>query len=108
VALHEEGHIGHIEQGLIGIRIQDNNVSEFIHDRYGSLVKFLHGVTRHNDFVLTVGVKVRVSVMMAPAMRKTISMFHFTKLLRQCSRFGNHARVLNWTSCKVYCSTQHF
>jgi hypothetical protein len=28
--------------------------------------------------VLTVGVKVRVSVMMAPAIRKTISMFHLT------------------------------
>ena len=55
VALHEEGHIGPIEQGFIGNRLQGTDVSEFIHARYGSLVKILQDGTRHDDFVLTVG-----------------------------------------------------
>ena len=50
VALHEEGHIGPIEQGFIGNRLQGTDVSEFIQARYGSLVKFLQDDTRHDDF----------------------------------------------------------
>ena len=57
VALHEEGHIGPIEQGFIGNRLQGTDVSEFIQGRYGSLVKFLQDGNRHDDFVLTVGSK---------------------------------------------------
>jgi hypothetical protein len=57
VALHQEGHIGPIEQGFIGNRLQGTDVSEFIHARYGSLVKILQDGTRHEDFVLTVGSK---------------------------------------------------
>jgi hypothetical protein len=57
VALHEEAHIGPIAQGFIGNRLQGTDVSEFIHARYGTLVKFLQDGTRHDDFVLTVGSK---------------------------------------------------
>jgi hypothetical protein len=57
LALYEEGQIGPIEQGFIGNRLQGTDVSEFIHARYGSLVKFLQDGTRHDDFVLIVGCK---------------------------------------------------
>jgi hypothetical protein len=57
VVLHEEGHIGPIEQGVIGNHLQGTDVSEFIQPRYGSVVKFLQDGTRHDDFVLTVGSK---------------------------------------------------
>jgi hypothetical protein len=40
-ALHAEGHQGPVEQGFIGNRLHGTDVSEFIHARYGSLVKFL-------------------------------------------------------------------
>ena len=40
-ALHAEGHQGSLEQGFIGNRLHGTDVSEFIHARYGSLVKFL-------------------------------------------------------------------
>jgi hypothetical protein len=59
VALLEEGHIGPIEQGFIGNRLhrQGTDLSEFIHARYLSLVKFLQDGSRNDDFVLSVGSK---------------------------------------------------
>jgi hypothetical protein len=40
-ALHTEGHQGPVEQDFIGNHPHGTDVSEFIHDRCGSLVKFL-------------------------------------------------------------------
>jgi hypothetical protein len=53
--LHTEGHQGPVEQGFIGNRLHGTDVSEFIHTRYGSLVKFLQDGTCHDDFVVTIG-----------------------------------------------------
>ena len=39
-ALLPEGHQGPLEQGFIGNRLHGTDVSEFIHARYGPLVKF--------------------------------------------------------------------
>jgi hypothetical protein len=39
--LHTEVHQGPVEQGFIGNHLHGSDVSEFIHARYGSLVKFL-------------------------------------------------------------------
>ena len=59
-------HIGPIEQGFIGNRLQGTDVSEFIQARYGCLVKFLRDGTRHDDFVLTVGSKYTCFIDHAP------------------------------------------
>jgi hypothetical protein len=56
-ALHAEGHQGPLEQGFIGNRLHGTDVSEFIHARYGSLVKFLQDGTCRDDFVVTLGNK---------------------------------------------------
>ncbi len=40
-ALHAEGHQDPVEQGFIDNHLHGTDVSEFIHDHYGSLVKFL-------------------------------------------------------------------
>ena len=56
-ALHAEGHQGPLEQGFIGNRLHGTDVSEFIHARYGSLVKFLQDGTCRDDFVVTIGNK---------------------------------------------------
>ncbi len=56
-ALHDEGHQGPLEQGFIGNRLHGTDVSEFIHARYGSLVKFLKDDTCRDDFVVTIGNK---------------------------------------------------
>jgi hypothetical protein len=53
-ALHDEGHQGPLEQGFIGNRLHGTDVSEFIHVRYGSLVKFLQDGTCRDDFVVTI------------------------------------------------------
>jgi hypothetical protein len=55
--LHAEGHQGPLEQGFIGDRLHGTDVSEFIHARYGSLVKFLQDGTCLDDFVVTIGNK---------------------------------------------------
>jgi hypothetical protein len=56
-ALHAEGHQGPLELGFIGNRLHGTDVSEFIHARYGSLVKFLQDGTCRDDFVVTIGNK---------------------------------------------------
>ncbi len=56
-ALHDEGHQGPLEQGFIGNRLHGTDVSEFIHARYSSLVKFLQDGTCFDDFVVTFGNK---------------------------------------------------
>ncbi len=56
-ALHAEGHQRPLEQGFIGNRLHGTDVSEFIHARYGSLVKFLQDGTCREDFVVTIGNK---------------------------------------------------
>ena len=54
-SLHAEDHQGPLEQDFIGNRLHGTDVSEFIHDRYGSLVKFLQDGTCRDDFVVTLG-----------------------------------------------------
>ena len=44
--------ISPLEQDLIGNRLHGTDVSEFIHARYGSLVKFLQDGTCRDDFVV--------------------------------------------------------
>ncbi len=56
-AFHAEGHQGPLEQDFIDNRLHGTDVSEFIHDRYGSLVKFLQDGTCRDDFVVTLGNK---------------------------------------------------
>jgi hypothetical protein len=56
-ALHVKGHQGPVEQGFIGKRLHGTDVSEFIHARYDSLVKFLQDGSCRDDFVVTVGNK---------------------------------------------------
>ena len=56
-ALRDEGHRGPLEQGFIGNRLHGTDVSEFIHARHSSFVKFLQDGTRHDDFVVIIGSK---------------------------------------------------
>jgi hypothetical protein len=53
-SLHVEGHQGPVEQDFIGNRLHGTDVSEFIHDHCGSLVKFLQDGRWHDDFAFTV------------------------------------------------------
>jgi hypothetical protein len=64
-ALHAEGHQGSLEQGFIGNRLHGTDTSEFIHARYGSLVKFLQEAAATILWSLSV-TKVRVSLIMPP------------------------------------------
>jgi hypothetical protein len=57
VAFHAKGHQGPVEQDFIGNRLHSTDVSEFIHARYGAVVKFLQDGSCRDDFVVTVGNK---------------------------------------------------
>ena len=49
-SLRDEVHRGPLEQGFIGNRLHGTDVSEFIHTRYVSFVKFLQDGTYRDDF----------------------------------------------------------
>jgi hypothetical protein len=65
-SLHAEGHQGPVEQGFIGNRLHGTDVSEFIHARYDSLVKFLQDGNCLDDFVVTIANKGTCFIAHAP------------------------------------------